>query len=301
MTFQAVAFIDGLSYPAEAVRRLVYAATGGQTGALSGRSLTVSAGSTPGAFVNVNAGAAAIEAAEGLLQSYLVTNDQLVQLPVPANTGGSSVTRYIVYSVRDPQMAGMPPLSGPTDKAGDLQVLSALPTNKPYLHLATLVIPGNTSVITSGMITNAMKLSRPRSSVDSYVHLPTATYPLGTAYQQWSGMAVPFFCPDWATHANVVITVEGMEQVTAGYCRAMLKPTLDGVSAQLTAEVAVTRNGPIQRHGFTVGGMFAITDAQRNNTVTVGLRGQIAAGASGTYQIDVESCVISQIFFTERK
>ena len=301
MTFQAVAFIDGLSYPAEAVRRLVYAATGGQTGALSAKSFVVSAGSTPGPFVNVNAGVGAIEATGALMQSYLVTNDQLVQLPVSANNSSGAVTRYVVYSVRDPQMAGMPALSGPSDTAGNLEVLSSLPSNKPYYHMATLNIPANTSVITAGMITQIGKLSRPRSSVDSFVHLPTTTYSLGTAYQQWGGFAIPFYCPEWATHANVVLAVEGMEQVNAGYCRAMLKPTLDGVSAQLTAEVAVTRNGPVQRHGFTIGGQFAITDAQRGQNITVGMRGYIAAGTAGTYQIDVESCVVAQIFFTERK
>lgn len=300
MTFQAVAFIDGLSYPAEAVRRLVYAATGGTTGVLGADSFRVTAGSTPGAFVNVSAGVGAVVGG-GSVQSYLVTNDQLVQLAVPANNSSTPITRYVVFSIRDPQYAGMPALSGPSDIAGDLQVVSVLPSNRPYLRLATLTIPGNTGTITNSMVTNDLSLSAPRTRPDSFVHLPTATYTLGTTYQQWGGFAIPFHCPMWANRADVLITVEGMEQKVAGYIRAHIKPTINGVSADMSQEVTITRNGPIQRHSFSAMGSFSIPSNWRDTTVQVGMRAYIGAGPSGAFEIDSESAVMAQILFSERR
>ena len=298
MTFQPVAFVNALNYGAEDVRHLSYLASGGQTGVATAASLKVSATSTPSGNVVVNAGVATI-VGSGLVESYIVTNDQAVTVPVAPNNSSGTVYRNVIFSVRDPQMAGMPALSGPSDIAGDLQVVSTLPVDRPYIWLARITLPPTTGTITNAMIENRRAMSHRRTVTQTFIHIPTYTNSIGTTYEQIAGAAPTFFCPPGMTHANVIVSVEGMEQVKAGYVRLMATPTINGQRADLTQEVAVTKNGPVQRHGFTAMGAFKLRPEWVGTTVTLGLRGYVAAGDGVTFETDVESMVAFQVEFYE--
>lgn len=298
MTFQAVSFVNDLDYGAEDVRHLSYLASMGQTGTATADSLRVTATATPSTSVIVNAGVATIRGTS-LVSSYVVTNDQAVTLPVPANNGSGVLRRTVIYSVRDPQMAGMPQLSGPNDTAGDLQVVTSLPTDRPYIILADINFPANTGTVTNAMITDRRAMALTRSVTRSFIHYPSYTNPIGTTYEQIAGAAPTFYCPPGMTHANIIVVAEGVEQVKAGYVRMMCTPTLNGMRANLSQEVAVTRSGPIQRHSFTAMGAFKLPAGVAGTNVTIGLRGYVAAGQAGMLETDPESCMLFQVEFFE--
>lgn len=300
MTFKAVSFVDGLRYQAQSVRNLSFLAANGTTGVATPDSLKVTATATPSGSVIVYAGTASVVGYNNRAEAYIVTNDQAVTLPIPANNTASTVYRNVIFSIRDPQFAGMPALSGPTDIAGDLQVVGTLPTDRPYLRLAHIPLPANTATVTNAMIANQRQLAMPRSYTRTYVHIPSYINPIGVEYEQIAGAQPSFYCPPWATNANVLVSVEGMEQTIAGYHRLMTCPTINGTRANLTQEVAVTKNGPVQRHGFTSIGSFTVPDSWRATEVAVGLRGGIKAGSANAFQIDTESTIAFQVEFYEQ-
>ena len=298
MTFQAVSFVDGLRYQADDVRHLSYLASLGQTGVATADSLRVAATPTPSGNVIVYAGVATVVGA-GLVESYIVTNDQAVTLAIPPNNTPSLVYRNVIFSIRDPQKAGMPALSGPTDIAGDLQVVGALPTDRPFIWLAHIPLPAHTGTVTQAMIANRRQMPQNRSVTRTYIHFPTSTRPIPASYTQVGGAGPTFFCPPGMTHANVLVSVEGLEQTIAGYHRLMVTPTLNGVRSSLSQEVAVTRNGPVQRHGFTAMGSFKLEPGWAGTEITAGLRGHIAAGTADAFEVDTESTMCFQVEFYE--
>lgn len=299
MTFQAVSFINGLAYGAEDPRHLINLASSGQTGVATSSSLKVTATRTPSGNVIVNAGVATV-VGNGLVESYLVTNDQAVTLAVPPNNTTGTVYRNVIFSVRDPQMAGMPQLSGPGDIGGDLRVVGTLPTDRPYIWLAQIPLGPNSGTVTNDIIRNKRIMPIPRSVTRTAIAFPTTKVSIGTAYSQVGNVAAPVFCPTGMTHANVITSVEGMEQVTTGYQRLMVTPTINGQRASLSQEVAITRNSPtVQRHGFTAMGSFKLDPAWVGTEVTLGLRGHIAAGNAGAYEVDNQSTLSFLVEFYE--
>ena len=158
-------FIGGAAeHSAEAARNIAWNATSGRTGVSTTTSLRVTALATAGGGVRIAPGGASVEStyAGATQQSYTVRNDASTTVSVPANTGSSTITRYVIVEVNDPQYAGAAP-SNPVDGPYNFfRVVSSLPTVHPYVRLATLRIPPSTSVITNAMITDDRALVAPR-------------------------------------------------------------------------------------------------------------------------------------------
>ena len=160
-------FIGGAAeHSAEAARNIAWNATQGRTGVATPTSLRVRALATAGGGVRISAGGAAIEStyAGASQQSYTVRNDASTTLDVSANTGTSTITRYVVVRVTDPQYAGSAPSNPVVGPYTSFQVVSSLSSIHPQLVLARLRIPPNTSTITSSMITDRRVLLSPRRS-----------------------------------------------------------------------------------------------------------------------------------------
>ncbi|WP_029090101.1 hypothetical protein [Brevibacterium album] len=161
-------FIGGAAeHSAEAARQQAWSATQGRTGVSTPSSLLVSATPTPSGSVRISAGGAAMESTyQGASQqSYTVRNGAMITVPVPANNSSSTVTRIVGIEVRDPQYMGAYP---PDREKGPYVFASAtLPAfssgfRHPYVLLATIRMPANTSVVTNAMITDARELLNPR-------------------------------------------------------------------------------------------------------------------------------------------
>jgi hypothetical protein len=215
-------FIGGAAeHSAEAARNIAWNATQGRTGVSTPASLKVSATPTPGGSVRIAAGGAAVEStyAGASQQSYTIRNDAMITVPVPANTGSTTVTRIVGIEVRDPQYKGNAP-SNPAD--GPYVFASAsLPAfssgdRHPYIPLATIRIPPGTSVITDAMITDTRELMNPRRS--EIVHARPrvngedgrqaelrARLPSGEYFPGGGGFAneVTVRVPEWATRMTI--------------------------------------------------------------------------------------------------
>lgn len=158
-------FIGGAAeHSAEAARNIAWNATQGRTGVANPSSLKVSQLATAGGGVRVSPGGGAIEStyAGASQQTYTVRNDASETVSVPANTGSSTITRYVVVRVSDPQYAGSAPSNPVVGPYVSFQVASSQSSTHPQLVLARLRIPPNTSTITSSMITDMRELLSPR-------------------------------------------------------------------------------------------------------------------------------------------
>ena len=158
-------FIGGAAeHSAEAARNIAWNATQGRTGVANPDSLKVSQLSTAGGGVRVSPGGGAIEStyAGASQQTYTVRNDAAETVSVPANTGTSTITRYVVVRVTDPQYAGSAPSNPVVGPYVSFQVVSSLTSTHPQLVLARLRIPPLTSTITNSMIQDERTLLNPR-------------------------------------------------------------------------------------------------------------------------------------------
>ena len=154
----------GAQHSAESARNLAWTATQGRTGIATPDDLEVSQTSTASGAVYIAPGGAAIESTHvgAAQQSYMIRNPSRYTLSVPANTSDSAVTRYVIADVVDPQYAGNPPANVAEGPYTFFRVVNSLNVGRPFVHLATLRIPGNTSVVTNSMITDARQLLNPR-------------------------------------------------------------------------------------------------------------------------------------------
>lgn len=151
-------------HSAEVGRTLAFAATNGADGVILPRDLQVrqlTGGAGPA--VKIMPGAACMmnryTGASG--QSYIIRNTtDATQLTIPA-TGGSGVTKYVIARINDPQYGGS--ASGPTGPYCYLDLVSSITNlNYPFVALAKLVQPANTTNITQAMLEDIREVANPR-------------------------------------------------------------------------------------------------------------------------------------------
>lgn len=154
----------GAQHSAEAARNLAWTATNGRTGIATPDDLEVSETSVPSGAVYVSTGGGAVSSsyAGASQQSYMIRNPVRETVTVPPNTSSSPVTRYVIAEVSDPQYAGSPPSNVAEGPYTFFRVVSSLSRTHPFIPLARLRIPGNTSTITNSMITDIRELLSPR-------------------------------------------------------------------------------------------------------------------------------------------
>lgn len=303
MAFLPAGFVDGARVPAELLRRLTNAATSGETGVIRPADLKVSALSTPGAAVIVGAGAAAVESkfANAAAQSYLAVNDAAVTVPVPANTGATTVTRYVCVVLRDPQYAGQSVPPDPlTNSYTDITVNTSLPVGVPYILLATLTIPGSTSAITPAMIADNRVMARARSLSERVMVFPGANVNMSkSSYTSWplTAPGTSVSIPTWATHLDVVVQLNGVEYTGTGSAVGGVRIVFNGATTQ-TAQNGIVKFIGNSRQSVNVIGRFAIPAVDRGQTRYIGLQGYQSTGA-GTIQQDYQSQLCIEWEFKE--
>ena len=214
--------VDGGRVPAQMLRMMAWAATGGGNGIVRPGDLKVTALATPGGSVNIGAGGAlAVTRYSGAsgAQTYAAYNDATAALAIPATGSGAGRTDYIILRVDDWHFDGS---QAPADPLAALycsfQRVSALPTTYPYVPLAKITIPASTGTITNAMITDLRVMARPRRQ---RVLLATPTIASGT--ETLSSTSREYFpnqggqklvdIPDWAT--RVAIRADWIQVVMA--------------------------------------------------------------------------------------
>lgn len=305
MSFLATGFVDGGSVNGSMLRRLAYAAVSGESGVVQSADLKVIASGT--ASVSVQAGTGFIAtrfAGAYAAQSYIVANDAAVAVAVPANASGSTVVWELILRVTDPQYAGEPV---PPDPAAATYVVAelvtALPTTKPYLRLATITLPAGASTVTQGMVTDRRVVAAPRSRRVLKVANPATSQSLSStsafvwpAEGSWS-----VDVPAWATRAAVIGMWGGVYQPKAqtnGRIQVRIGTGRADVITAAEVQIDTDGTGEVSRASFLAPATVTIPETMRGQTVTVDMLGRRASGSS-SIKVDTASAVSVDIEFTE--
>lgn len=218
--------IDGGEIPASNARTVLFQATGGARGVALATDMQVKPLATPGAFVEVHPGSCVmpndyIGGTNGGGQAYGIQLESKVSVAVPATGSSGGATRYVIARVNDPEFGAAKPSNPVTYKYDSYHVVSSLPTTYPYVPLARINQPANTTVITKAMITSIRKVANPRSSTSVYarpmvmgddvgiaLELNSRTpYPAGEWFPNKGGPAnngsYVFDIPIWATRMQI--------------------------------------------------------------------------------------------------
>ena len=211
----------GAQHSAESARMLAYMASGGREGVVTPTDMRVLPLATAGAGVRVMPGAVAVLNRAAGQQTYIgrVVESETVSVAATGSAGGR--TDLVCAIIRDPSQAGggSPPADPVFGPYWEIVVVSCVPAGATKLQsvsgyanttgyaLARISLPANTGTVTSAHITDLRSLVSARkdrslrvvSSVSRSVNTSSYTHVLPTPYPSFS-------VPDWATHANVVVT-----------------------------------------------------------------------------------------------
>lgn len=328
MTWSTVPFfVDGAVHPAEIMRLLAFAATGGKEGVVSPGDCKVVPLATPGAGVQVSVGAVIVlnRATSGQQQTYMAKNPTSDTVGVTASGSGAGKSDLVVAMIEDPNMPGNSKYAANvTDPKTGPYVWTRIVPNVPAgttrlqdvpghelesgIALARIDFPASTGTVTAAMITDLRKLALARSETQNIIGTPTddqvtlsTTTWSAFPKNKLSGIVVP----DWATHA--VIRVDTTLRYISGDAyanfQAFMGPSGQQDSVTLFADsiIDTTTTGGSYRQPVVIPSdrAFAIPAAWRGKTVEISSRvrgkqngGKISGGASDYY--------VAQITFQER-
>ena len=272
---------------ADTVRFAFWAATSGATGVGQAGDLRVTAAGVPAAQVFVQPGAALIESKFAGSQSYAVMNDAAVALAVPANASGAVVTWQVIVRVRDAQYAG----EAANDGTPVLELVGALPTTKPHVHLATITMPANTGVVAPSQITDRRKLANPRTDEDvRVVVLPTSKTSEAVSVTAESGEQWPneglfsFDVPKWATSAIVeAVWSEVVSPATATTAKCALWAEIGwGRADVVNTDFLYTTTGGdgAYRKSIVLPGRVNIPSTMRGLSVSCMMKARLVSGVT---------------------
>ena len=298
MTFLPASVIDGARTYAEAMRRLLYAATGGQTGVALPGDLVVSALPTPGPAVFIGPGTASIVStfpgAAG--QSYQVTNDQAAQFTVPANNTSSSIAYRVCVAVRDPQYPGQPIPSNPLEDTYLDVLIGATFPPRPHVHLGDIAMPANTSVVNPAAITDRRTLAKPSELTVPVTYYPGTNLVMSkTAYTAWAGAPQTVFIPPWTTHIIAEAHINGVDYTGTDDGRGGVK--------MLMNNSPVAQNGIIGSRGKGRQSLFVVNEWRLVGGAGTNAQFSVQGyqtGGTGTFTLDYQSQVLFRITFQQR-
>jgi len=235
MAFEPIPYaINGEELTANMLRRQLFKLTRGRSGIAQPDDLKVTQLPTPGAGVRIatGGGTARNRFPGGEDQSYDVTANSVTDFAISA-TGASAATRHVIVRIYDPQFAGSRPSDGIFVKP---VVVSSLPSDYPYIHLATIAQPANTGTITNAMITDKRKLVSPMAPEMHLRVSPVATAQnlTSTTYVDFPNVVENIEVPDWATYCVISTTISGM-QIVNGAIAAEFHLLFNGMIGQYTA------------------------------------------------------------------
>lgn len=298
-------FIGGGAEHSPAVARtLAYAATSGATGVIGPDDLRVTSLPSPGAGVRILPGGGVMENRYpgGTQQSYVVRNPSATDATVSATGSSGGSTRYVVLRIDDPEFGGQAPANvvlGPYVRP----VLVSSITNLayPFLPLAKITQPANTSVITQAMITDLRQLANPRSRrevLSAAAGVATLSSTSGQIFPSYTP-AIPV--PEWATWVQILVHLSGFKQ-TASLAEGNLQVTMGGtpMGGALNLDFDNVVDGV--RHTTLVTGGGAVPEALRGTSPAFGLRGTRTNASSrpGQFVTDSSTHMAIDVQFSER-
>lgn len=286
MTFSSAPLaIDGALIGSAMLRRGIYTSTGGSQGIVNNGDLKVTTLAVPGVGIRIASGVGLVLNGYQTLanETYVVANPSIHTIPSdsmpPSNPSPKS---YIVaITVGDPEfsqvghpwMASDDPPPGTEDSfvyvrpwlievsPGATELSGAYPA----LPLARIDVPGSTTTITSGMITDLRELAQPRSKTESNHASASGENILNgaggvyTAWERWPAVDI-LTCrvPAWAKEAKVSGFVEGAILTKAGSAVIRIAIKDEGISSPAT-NINENLEGSNDRRGYSMGGVLDVT------------------------------------------
>lgn len=329
MTFDKAAWaIDGPLTKAALARVSLYASTSGAEGVVNAGDLKVSQLPTPGVGLQIAPGAGLVRnryQGTNINQTYTVTNPSVHTLSgsaMPPSSPSSQV--YVVgVVVGDPEFSqsGHPfmPTTIPAGQESSFtyvrpMILPAATVpgiadgtsggfNFPFLPLALLVVPPNTTTITNSMIYDLREVTQPRSWLAQgagYLPGGTLNYLTSTTWTMFPQFTVlEVKVPTWATKVKVIGYIEGLrlDKAGAGSISAYIEGTsLAGFQTNIDEYVP---NNQKDRRSYNVGGEIDVTSL-RGQTRRFSLRGMVAnAASSGFLLADSSTQAMLSLYFEE--
>lgn len=236
MLLKAWAVTDG-EVSAEVGRSLAWMASSGASGVGLPLDMKVRALTAPAGQVTIARGGAVVATtyptALTPAESYVTASDgtDILDIP-PTGSAAGGRTDYVILRVRDWHFDSS--LPEPTDKAAatycSFERVSSLDSiTAPYIPLAKIVIPPNTTAITPSMITDLRKVANPRTlrvlRVNALYISETETLKAGGVLGENfpnAGGTQRIDIPSWATYMVLVATWDGLRYPGGGDCYGRL-------------------------------------------------------------------------------
>lgn len=326
MTFEKAAWaIDGPLTKAALARVQAFAATAGSEGVIDVTDLKVTQLATPGAGLLISPGAGIVlNRYQGSKpnQSYTVVNPSAHTVSGSAMPPQmSSAQDYIVgVVVGDPEFSqtGHPfmPTTIPSGQESSFtyvrpMILSASAfggavgsQSWPFLPLALLSIPANTTTITNSMITDLRQMAQPRTKLAQGIAslAAGATQDLSSVgtWQRFPNVPVlSIQVPKWATVAKIMGTMEGVRLNKSG--SGSLQVYIEGGygAGAWTNVDEFTPSNERDRRSYSLAGEINVS-AIRGGYVVFSVRGQASNSASANFlRADQHTQVMLSVFFEE--
>lgn len=302
MPLDTAGFIDGAQVTGEMMRRSLWITSNGANGIARAGDLAVRAATTPTSGVWVQAGGGIARSpyvGSGGAQSYSVYNRAAELVPIPANTGAADAYWRVIVRVKDPQYAGEATPKNPlTDPYSVLEAVGSLPTTKPYIWLATVVMPAGASTVGPAQIIDRREMANPRWKTwlgTKQVNQPTND-PLNTYYKDDPGWEIwpdaaqwTVEVPDWATQVRVRGEWSQVLYSGSDYTGNLRVQIGYQTGSDLTTHVVCVNtpaSGGKQRATISCADTLAVPAALRGQSVTCHLWGQRTSGATAsTYPV----------------
>lgn len=311
MAFLPAGFVDGASTPGEMLRRISFAATAGDTGVVQAGDLRVTATGGTAVYIQAGSGFVATRFSDAYrAQSYVIANDSAVAVDVPANTGGSTITWYVIVRVTDPQYAGEPtPVDPLTDDYCVAELVTSLPSTKPYILLASVSMPAGASTVTQAQVTDRREMANPRRKRD------LRAYPLrsadgtdkmnatGTDGEVWpNDGSFTVEVPSWAVKMRFIATWSqvNIPSTTAAYGRLWLRVAsgrADEADTDYTVFNTISKVDSY-RDTLTCLGEVTIPSTMRGASVVMQMRARLTSGDPDV-NVDSASAISLDMEFVE--
>lgn len=260
---------EGVEHSATLARHANFATGADQTGVSGPTSLVVSAGSTPGGFVNVGPGSGVITYAQGRpgmnnwgytsyqRQSVPVENDAQAQVAIEPTTSAGSRRDLVCIEINDPEAEGTADtVDYSTHEFVRFHVVQGvgegvqhphqLPVlDRPLLPLARINIPASTATITDEMITDVRHMAYIKSqSVPLMGRVSTvgSNIDIGPGETSWQTLYsfTDIAVPTWTTRWRVSMglgPLYGVGGTARGYFRALMTGQNSSVATPASAFV----------------------------------------------------------------
>lgn len=320
MTFNNAAYaIDGARTPAAAAREAVYTTGGGQSGVSQPADLRVTATSPNGPTLRINSGSAAV------LNGYQTNPDQAYTISNPGPHITAEVdmppavpqTAYylVCVVVGDPEFdqTGHPfmPSEMDPEAAATFQYVrpvilpctsttttfEQLGKSYPGIALARLAIPANTTIITTGMITDVRVLAQPRQKREVKVGVALTNELESGGFEDFLGFTPMVRVPEWATRAIFIAHISGIMSTGTHYGWLRADIAL-GYGPSTPFDHKLT-GSETERVSTSVAVSVDITGYGGQNVYlrVSGARG--SAPGSGYYSVGPETSIVYDVQFTE--